>query len=103
MVELFENKNLEITRRNKSSNLMIYFIKNISINNKKLKLLKSEDIIRLNNIFQLKTNFLSVNSISNILNIDVDEDKKLINCDDDNVDNSSNQIWKKIIITMKKL
>ena len=52
---------------------MIYFIKNVSINNKKLKLLKSEEIKKLNDIFQIKNNFLPFNTISNFFNIEGDE------------------------------
>ena len=37
---------------------MIYFIKNININNKKVNLLKNEEIKVLNDIKQLKNNFV---------------------------------------------
>ena len=69
---------------------MIYFIKNVSINNKKLKLLKSEEIKKLNDIFQIKNNFLPFNTISNFFNIEGDEkNEKIIKYDGDNGDNSS--------------
>ena len=71
---MFENKKFEITRRNKSSNLMIYYIKNININNKKLHLLKSDEIKKLKSIDDLKQNALSVSGISNILKLSGEKD-----------------------------
>ena len=71
---MFENKKFEITWKNKSSNLMIYYIKNIDLNNKKLHLLKTEDIKRLKSLDDLKQNALSVSGISNILKISDEKD-----------------------------
>ena len=74
IVDMFENKKFEITRKNKSSNLMIYYIKNINLDNKNLHLLKTEDIKRLKSLDDLKQNALSVSGISNILNISDEKD-----------------------------
>lgn len=74
IVDIFEKKNFEITRRNKTSNIMIYYIKNININNKKINLLKNEEIKVLSDLEQTKNNFVSINPISTIFNLS-DEDK----------------------------
>ena len=71
---MFENKKFEITRKNKSSNLIIYYIKNIILENKNLHLLKTEDIKRLKSLDDLKQNALSFSGISNILKISDEKD-----------------------------
>ena len=74
IVDIFEQKKFEITRRNKTSNIIIYYIKNIYINNKKVNLLKNEEIKVLNDLEQVKNNFVSINPISTIFNLS-NEDK----------------------------
>ena len=70
--ENFGKNDLELTRRNIGSKSMIYYIKNIFINNKNPSLLSSEDIKNLNLLSSgiNNENILSSSSISKILNID---------------------------------
>ena len=72
LVEIFEKKPLEITRRNYSSNLMLYYVKKIKIDKKNIRLLKAEEIGDLINLEKNKQNILSFKTISEILNLSDD-------------------------------
>ena len=75
---------------------MIYYRKNININNKKVNLLKNEEIKILNDLEQVKNNFVSINPISTIFNLSNEvkinnkENKISFESDSDSEENESN-------------
>ena len=71
--------------------MLIYYINNIKINSNKISLLDNETIKKLEKIYDKNINYLSGNSISKVLNIDIHDDidnnNKIVNNNNKNIEN----------------
>ncbi len=95
IINNFGNNKCEITRCNTTSKILIYYIKNLNINNKNIKLLSENDIKNLKLLMNNNNNYndVSIKPISNILGIEDDTcTDKANNDDDESIEDINNDI-----------